>query len=88
MTARAYAQQQAETRKIRHKLKAVMQAASDVRDYDIALDLFKDAGIPRKSKAGAAVDKLRKQAEKKLMDAIRLSSRDNFSRKWRTKLEL
>jgi CHAD domain-containing protein len=78
----------AETRKIRHKLKAVMQAASDVRDYDIALDLFKDAGIPRKSKAGAAVDKLRKQAEKKLMDAIRLSSRDNFSRKWRTKLEL
>jgi CHAD domain-containing protein len=77
-----------EARKIRHKMKTIMQAASEVRDHDITLDLLKDAGIPKKSKAGAAIDKQRKQAEKKLMDVIRQSSHDNFSRKWRTKLEL
>lgn len=78
----------AEAKKIRHKLKTIMQAASEVRDYDITLDLFEDAGISKSSRAAAAIDKQRKQAEKKLMDAIRRSSRDNFSRKWRTKLEL
>jgi CHAD domain-containing protein len=77
-----------EARKIRHKLKTIMHAASEVRDLDITLDLCKDAGIPKKSKAGAVIDKHRKQAEKKLMDVIMRSSRDNFSRKWRTKLEL
>jgi CHAD domain-containing protein len=77
-----------EARMIRHKLKPVMQAASDVRDHDITLDLFEGAGLPKKSKSGAGVHKQRKQAEKKLMDVIHSSSRDNFSRKWRTKLEL
>jgi len=77
-----------EARKIRHKLKLIMQAASDVRDHDITLDLLKDAGFPKKSKPGAAIDKQRKTAEKKLMDVIHRSSRNNSSSKWRTKLEL
>jgi CHAD domain-containing protein len=77
-----------EARKIRHKLKTIMEAASEVRDYDITLDLFEEAGITRKSREAAAVDKQRKAAEKNLMDMIRRSSRDDFSRKWRTKLEI
>jgi CHAD domain-containing protein len=77
-----------EARKIRHKLKTIMEAASAVRDHDITLDLFKEAGISRKSKATTAIDKQRKQAEKGLRDAIRRTGRDNFSRKWRTKLEI
>jgi CHAD domain-containing protein len=77
-----------EARRIRHKLKTVMQAASAVRDHDITLDLFKEAGLSKHTEPGAVIDRQRKQAEKKLMDTIRLSSRDNFSRKWRTKLEL
>jgi CHAD domain-containing protein len=77
-----------EARKIRRRLKTIMQAASAVRDYDITLDLMKDAGISKKSKVAAAIDKQRKQAEKELMSAISGVSRDNFSRKWRTKLEL
>jgi CHAD domain-containing protein len=77
-----------EAKKIRQHLKTIMQAASTVRDHDITLDLMKDAGISKKSKVAAEVDKQRKQAEKELMDAIRRSSRNNFSRKWRTKLEL
>jgi CHAD domain-containing protein len=77
-----------EAKKIRHKLKTIMQAASGVRDHDITLELMKDAGIPGASKVMAAIEKQREQAEKELMDAIRGSSRDNFSRKWRTRLEL
>ncbi len=77
-----------EARKIRRKLKAIMEAASEVRDHDITLDLFKEAGISRKSKGSAAVDKQRRQVEKSLRDVIRRSSRENFSRKWRTKLEI
>jgi CHAD domain-containing protein len=77
-----------EAKRIRHKLKVIMQAASEVRDHDITLDLFEEAGIGKHSKAATLIDKQRKQAEKELMTVIRQSSRDNFSRKWRTKLEL
>jgi CHAD domain-containing protein len=77
-----------EARKIRHKLKTIMEAASQVRDYDITLDLFENAGISRKSREAAVIDGQRREAEQNLMDAIRRSGRDNFSRKWRTKLEI
>ena len=77
-----------EPRRIRQKLKIIMQAASDVRDYDITLDLLRDAGIAQKSKVAGAIDRQRKQAKRELMDVLGRSSRDTFSRKWRTKLEL
>src|SRR5947207_6945832 len=53
-----------EAKKIRQKLKMVMQTASAVRDCDITLDLLKDAGINKKSKSGSTIDKQRKQAKK------------------------
>ena len=74
--------------KIRHKLKAIMQAASAVRDRDIAMDILRKAGIPQQSKMAAALHAGRKQAERDLLKAIRRSSRNNFSRKWRERLEL
>ena len=77
-----------EAKKIRHKLKTIMQAASAVRDHDITLDLMTDAGIPQGSQVAQALRRQRQQAEKELMDVIRGSSRDNYSRKWRMKLEL
>jgi CHAD domain-containing protein len=77
-----------EAKKIRQNLKTIMQAASAVRDHDITLDLMTDAGISKKSKMGATIDKQRKQAEKELLGMIRRLSHDNFSRKWRTKLDL
>jgi CHAD domain-containing protein len=77
-----------EVRKIRHKLKTIMKAASAVRDHDVTLALMKDAGLSKKSKEAAEIDKQRKLAEKELTGAIGAVSRDNFSRKWRTKLDL
>lgn len=75
-------------RKIQRKLKTVMQAASAVRDRDIAMELMRAAGIAEKSKALAAVQKERKQAERDLVQAIRRAGKTNFSRKWRAKLGL
>jgi CHAD domain-containing protein len=77
-----------EAKKIRQQLKTIMLAAAAARDHDITLELLNDAGITKKSKGAAAIEKQRKAATKQLMDAIKGSSRDNFSRKWRTKLEL
>ena len=77
-----------EARKVRHRLKAVMKLAASVRDHDVAIDLFKAAGIPKGAKVLVVLKKQRSQAEKELLDAIRRSSHDNFSRKWREKLEL
>lgn len=77
-----------EAKKIRQKLKTIMRAASAVRDHDITLELLKDAGIPTESKVAAALGSQRQQAEKELMDVIRGSDRNDFSRKWRIKLEL
>ncbi len=77
-----------EARKVRHRLKALMKLAATVRDHDVAMDLFKDAGIPKGAKVLTVLKKQRSQAEKELLDAIRRSSHDNFSRKWREKLEL
>jgi CHAD domain-containing protein len=75
-------------RKIQRKLKVVMQAASSVRDRDITMELMRAAGIVETSKAVAAVEKERRQAEHDLVQAIRRSGKSNFSRKWRSKLGL
>lgn len=75
-------------RKILRKLKAVMQAASAVRDRDVALELMSAAGLAPDSKAVTAVKKERKQAERDLMQSIRRTGKSNFSRKWRAKLGL
>jgi CHAD domain-containing protein len=78
----------AQSKKIRRKLKAIMNEAATVRNLDITIDRMKDAGIAGRSQAVAALKKERKQAEQRLLDSIRRSSRNNFSRKWREKLEL
>ena len=77
-----------EARKIRHKLKAIMASAAAVRDRDVAMELLKQAGIPKQAKAMASLKKERKQAEQELLQLVRRAGRDNFSRKWRVKLEI
>jgi CHAD domain-containing protein len=77
-----------EAKKIRRQLKEIMRVASEVRDHDITLDLLENAGIPKNSRVAAAIVKQRKQAEKTLISVLRHSSHDNFSSKWRAKLEL
>ena len=77
-----------EPKKIRQKLKIAMHTASEVRDYDITLDLLRDAGISNESKVAGTIDKQRKQARRELMIVLRRWTREAFSRKWRAKLEL
>ena len=77
-----------ESKKIRQKLKQVMRAAAEVRDRDVAAALLENAGVPKRAKALATLQKERKQYEQDLMQLIRHASRGNFSRKWRARLEL
>jgi CHAD domain-containing protein len=77
-----------QVRKIQRKLKTVMQTASHVRDRDITVELMRAARIAKGSRAVAAVEKERKQAERELVEAIRRTGKTNFSRKWRAKLGL
>src|SRR5215471_13854790 len=76
----------AEPRKVRRKLKTIMELAAAVRDRDIAVDLLKASGIPKGATVLAVLTRERKQAEEELLEAIRRSSRDNFSSKWRERL--
>jgi len=78
----------AESRKIRHRLKAIMGLAAAVRDRDITMDLLKAAGCPKRTNALGTLKKDRERAEQELLQTIRRSGRDNFSAKWRVKLEL
>jgi len=75
-------------RKIRHSLKTMMARAAAVRDLDIAAELLHAGGIPKHARVLGALDKERRQAEEKLLGTIRRSCRQNFSAKWRVKLEL
>lgn len=77
-----------QARRIQHKLKRIMQAASAVRDRDIAMELMRAAGLQAGSRAMAAVEKERKQAERDLAQIIRRSGKSNSSHKWRARLGL
>jgi CHAD domain-containing protein len=77
-----------QARKIRRKLGRVMDLAGAVRDRDITLELVAQAKIAARSPLCIALKHARKEAERELLAAIRRSTRDNFSRKWRTRLEL
>ena len=78
-----------EARRVRRKLKALMSLAAKVRDYDIALELIRAAGVGgSRSKLAPALGAGRKQGEKELRSSARRAGGDNFSRKWRSRLEL
>ena len=78
-----------EARRVRRKLKDLLSLAAKVRDHDIALELLGAwGGAGARSKLAAGLQDERKQREKELLSAVRRASRDNFSRKWRSRLEL
>lgn len=75
----------AETKKIRVRLRWVLRLAAEVRDRDIALALWKEAGLPSASVA-ARLARERKQAGERLVGGLRRLEERDFSRKWRRRL--
>jgi CHAD domain-containing protein len=75
-------------RRIRRRLKGLMALAAEVRNQDIALELWLRARVPQGAALLNAVRRQRAQAEQTLLATARRWSQCNLSRKWRTHLEL
>lgn len=75
-------------KKIRRQLRTIMDAAAEVRNRDIALDLCKEATMPRKSQLHQKLLEERKQAEKELAGTLKRMSKRELSKKWRSRLSL
>jgi CHAD domain-containing protein len=74
--------------KFRHRLNAVMDLASAVRDRDIALELLAAARIRSDSTLVKALSEARAGAERALVATLERWSRRGFQKKWRSRLEL
>jgi CHAD domain-containing protein len=78
----------AETKRIRKRLRRVMDAAGRTRDCDIALEFLAQAGIPKKDGLAEGIVKERGLASRRLVLDARRLHRANFSAKWRAALRL
>jgi len=59
-----------------------------LRDRDIALQLLAEAGIPPRAGVATRLAAERRKASRELLFEIRRWKSRNFSRKWRSRLEL
>ncbi|HEY7388632.1 MAG TPA: CHAD domain-containing protein [Bryobacteraceae bacterium] len=75
-------------KKLRRRLKTLMEAAGHVRDLDVAIQLVADAGVDRKAALSYRMAEVRRQARRNLLHEVRLWKGRGFSRKWRTALGL
>jgi CHAD domain-containing protein len=75
-------------KKIRRRLKTLMDPAGVVRDLDIALDLVADAGINRKANLVYRMAGTRRLAERNLEAQARRWKGSGFSKKWSSALGL
>lgn len=75
-------------KKARKQLSELMQAAGDVRDRDIALELLENAGFSRSTVLARQLEAERRAAMRQLMAEVRTWDERGFFAKWRTRLEL
>ena len=76
------------TKKIRQRLEAVMDLASEVRNRDIALHLMAGAPALPDSTLARVLSRERTEAEKSLVAALQRWNRRSFHKRWRSKLGL
>ena len=75
-------------KKIRKSLKGLMQAASEVRNRDIALELLEQANMTADTALVQSITQERRDAEKVLLSALRRWNRRHSFQKWRLRLGL
>ena len=75
-------------KKIRREMADLMDAAGTVRDCDMALALLAEAGIQGRAGIVPQLTAKRRKASRELFRKIRRLQNSNFSRKWRSRLEL
>jgi len=77
-----------ESRKIRRKLRKIMDRAAGVRDRDVGIALLREAGLSGKSRIAGLLAAERRRAEAKLVSMLKRWNRREYSAKWRTRLGL
>jgi CHAD domain-containing protein len=75
-------------KKVRREIAGLMDAAGTVRDCDMTLALLAEAGIHGPAGIVARLKMERRRASRDLSREIRRWQNGDFSRKWRTRLEL
>jgi CHAD domain-containing protein len=75
-------------KKIRQRLEAVMDLASEVRNRDIALQLMAGAPALPDSTLARVLSHERTEAEKSLVAALQRWNRRNLHKRWRSRLGL
>jgi CHAD domain-containing protein len=77
-----------EAKKIRKRMRRLLDSAADVRDRDIALEFLKKAGLSDNTALWSRLTHERKQAEDALAEAIRTYGNKKSYSKWRSALQL
>lgn len=75
-------------KRIRRRLKGLMELAGTVRDLDVTLELIHRSGASARTTAAAQFREERRQAYRRLQVETRLWKNRAFSRKWRSRLGL
>jgi CHAD domain-containing protein len=75
-------------RKIRKRLDRMMGLAGEIRDRDIAVELFAEAGLSKSDELWRRIRSDRRASEKKLLRRVKRWNRGDFSAKWRSSLQL
>ena len=75
-------------KKIRHRLRRVMDLAAEIRNRDVAADLLREAGVPASAPLLRELDQERKQAKQRLIAHLRRRSLRDIVPEWRRRLDL
>jgi CHAD domain-containing protein len=75
-------------KRVRRRLRKLMDRAAEVRNRDIALQLLADSGAPPDSAVTGRLGIERRRAEEELVAALERFERRHSARKWRVRLEL
>ena len=75
-------------KRIRRELSGLMDAAAEVRDRDIAIELLQKAGVAQGARILTTLESQRRQAAEALQTALRSWRERNATRQWKGALEL
>jgi len=75
-------------KKIRRRLKTLMEAAGPVRDMDIAMEFLAEMGVGKRSTLVHRLAESQRAARRELEGEVRSWKERGFAKKWRTTLGL
>ena len=75
-------------KKIRHRLRTVMDLAAEIRNRDIAQEYLREAGVPAGAPLLATLAQERKQAKERLIAHLQRRSFRDIVPEWRRRLDL